>query len=187
MKKQVVAIAVASAFAFSAGAFAQGKAGSKAEEMEAVLLVTKVDPASRVAHVRTKKGDTFAVHVPDEAKIEDINPGNRYRVRFSQAVATSIEPGAQPAAAGATREATRGAKAGEGTVTAKDSGVIVSLDQTSLTLRNLEGETQTFKLGEGASAGSVKAGDAVTITYQRPVASRMASSPQPITDPAPPQ
>lgn len=189
MMKQVIAIAVASALTFSVGAFAQDKASGKPEQMEAVLLVTKVDPASRIVQVQTRKGDSFAVHIPAEAKIEEINVGNRYRVRFSQAVVTSVEPGAQAAAAGATREAERGAKPGEGTVTAKQAGVVESVDPASrqFTLRALDGGMQTYKLGEGVAAESLKTGEAVTITYQRPVASRVASTPQPISDPAPAQ
>jgi hypothetical protein len=74
-------------------------------------------------------------------------------------------------------------------VTAKRAGVIESIDTAGkqFSLRTTEGATETFALGEGVSAESLKKGEAVTVTYQRPIASQMASTPQPISDPAPAQ
>jgi hypothetical protein len=188
MKKQVVAVAVASALAFAAGAFAQQQAGAKGKEMEAVLLVTKVDPASGVVHAQTRKGQVIAIRPPADVNLSEMQVGSRYKIRFTQAVATAVEPGAQTAAAGATREAERTGPGGKGVVTAKRAGVIESIDPANkeLALRTTEGETETFTIGEGVSADSLKKGEAVTVTYQRPIASQMASTPQPITDPAPP-
>lgn len=187
MKRQVAAIAVvfASTLAFAGGAPAQEKK-SAARQMEAVVTVTKVDPATRTVHVRARRGQPYAVHLPEDVKIAGIKEGSRYRVRYSEPVATSIEPGAQAAAAGATREAQPGAKAGEGVVTAKLAGVIETLEpaRKEITVRTLEGDRQTLKLGEGVSAESLKTGEAVTVTYQRAVASRMVSTPQEMTDPA---
>lgn len=188
MRKQVVAVAVAGALAFAVGALAQQRASTKAQEMEAVVTVTKVDPATRIVYARSRKGQT-AVHLPPDMDISQIKEGSRYRVRYSEPVATAIEPGAQAAAAGATAEAKAGAKPGEGVKMAKTAGVVDSLDAANrqITLRTLEGEMQTFRLGEGVAPESLKTGDAVTVTYEQAVASRMVSTPQPITDPAPPQ
>jgi hypothetical protein len=187
MNIQVVAVAAASALALSGGAFAQASA-AKAKEMEAVVLVTKVDSSTGIVHAQTRKGQTFAVRPPSDVNLSEIQEGSRYKVRYSEPVALAIEPGAQAAAAGATREAERGAKPGESTITAKLAGVIESSDpaKKQITVRTTDGTSQTLSLGEGVSTASLKTGDAVTVTYQRALATRMASTPQPITDPAPP-
>lgn len=187
MNIQVVAVAAASALALSGGAWAQAPA-AKGKEMEAVVLVTKVDSSTGVVHAQTRKGQTFAVRPPSDVNLSEIQEGARYKVRYSEPVALAIEPGAQAAAAGATREAERGAKPGESTVTAKLAGVIESSDpaKKQITVRTTDGTSQTLNLGEGVSTASLKTGDAVTVTYQRALATRMASTPQPITDPAPP-
>jgi hypothetical protein len=187
MNIQVVAVAAASALALSGSAFAQAPA-AKGKEMEAVVLVTKVDSSTGVVHAQTRKGQTFAVRPPSDVNLSEIQEGSRYKVRYSEPVALAIEPGAQAAAAGATREAERGAKPGESTITAKLAGVIESSDpaKKQITVRTMEGASQTLSLGEGVSTASLKTGDAVTVTYQRALATRMTSTPQPITDPAPP-
>jgi hypothetical protein len=189
MRKQVVAIAVASALAFAAGAFAQQAGSSKGKEMEAVLLVTKVDSAGGVVHAQTKGGQTLAIRPPSDVNVSEIQEGSRYRIRYTQATATAVEPGAQAAAAGATREIERTGSGGKGEVTAKRAGVIESVDAANkqFTLRGTDGNAETFGIGEGVSAESLKQGSGVTVTYMRPIASRMASTPQPITDPASPQ
>lgn len=186
MRKQVIAVAVASALAFAAGAFAQQRASTKAQEMEAVVTVTKVDPATRIVYARSRKGQT-AVHLPPDIDISQIREGSRYRVRYSEPVATAIEHGAQAAAAGATAEAKPGEKPGEGVKTAKVSGLLEAKDAQQITVRTRDGQTQTFKLGEGVSAESITTGDGVMVTYQQAVASRMVSTPQQVTDPAPAQ
>jgi hypothetical protein len=188
MKKQVVAVAVASALAIASGAFGQQASSSKGKEMEAVLLVTKVDSASGVVHAQTRAGQTFAIRPPADVNLSEIQEGSRYRIRYTQAMATAVEPGAQAAAAGATREVERTGPGGKGAVTAKRAGIIESIDPANkqFTLRGTDGSAETFGVGAGVSAESLKQGEAVTVTYVRPVASRMASTPQPITDPAPP-
>jgi hypothetical protein len=189
MRKQIVAIAVASALGFAAGAFGQPSGSSKGKEMEAVLLVTKVDSAGGVVHAQTKGGQTFAIRPPADVNVSEIQEGSRYRIRYTQATATSVESGAQSGAAGATRDVERTGAGGKGAVSAKRAGIIESLDpaKKEFTLRGTDGSAETFAVGEGVSAESLKQGEAVTVTYLRPIASRMASTPQPVTDPAPPQ
>lgn len=192
MRKQVIAVAVASALAFAVGAFAQQKAGTKAQQMEAVVTVTKIDPAARLVQVRSKSRQA-ELHLAPDIDMSNIQEGNRYRMRWTEATATAIEPGAQSAAAaGATgRQHADVEKTGPGaaTITSKRAGVIDKVDTANrqVTLRTLEGNMETFKLGEGVSPESLKAGEAVTVTYERAVVSRLASTPQPISDPAPAQ
>ncbi len=184
MKKQVIAVAVASALVFAVGAGAQQD--TKKQEMEAVVTVTKIDPATHTVYVRTPKGQT-AVSLPADMSLDQIREGSRYRVRYSEPVATAIEPGAQSSAAGATAQVKPGEKAGEGVKMAQVAGVLDAMDAANrqITVRTLEGDRQTFRLGEGVAAESLKTGDAVTVTYEQAVASRMVSTPQPVSDPTP--
>lgn len=189
MRKQIVAIAVASALGFAAGAFGQQAGSSQGREMEAVLQVTKVDKAGGVVYAQTRGGQTIAIRPPADVNVADIQEGSRYRVRFTQATATSVEPGAQAGAGATIREVERTGTGGQGAVMAKRAGIIESVDpvKKEFTLRSTDGTVESFAVGQGVSPESLKPGEAVTVTYVRPIASRMASTPQPITDPAPPQ
>lgn len=175
MKKQVIALAIASALAFAGGAFAQ-------QRMEAVATVTKIDPASRTVWLEAKTTKRV-LHLSPDIDISGLQVGSRYQFMWDEGQATAIEPGAQRG----PREADI-ARTGPGMATsmAKVSGVIDSLDGKKITLRTAEGENETFALGPNVAPASFKKGDTVTVTYQRALAVRVRSTPQPISDPAPP-
>jgi Cu/Ag efflux protein CusF len=181
MKKQVIAFAIASALAVAGGVSAQ-------QRMEAVVTVTKIDPASRMVWVEAKTAKRV-LHLSPDIDIADLQVGSRYQFQWNESVATAIEPAAQGTAAGATREVDV-ARTGPGMAKsmARVSGVIDSLDTAGkkMTLRTADGQ-ETFALGPNAAAASFKAGDSVTVTYERSLAVRVRSTPQPITDPAAPQ
>jgi hypothetical protein len=188
MKTQVKAAAVAFALAFSAGAIAQQK-GDKPQEMEAVVTVTKIDPASRVVQVQAKSRKA-ELRLSPSIDIADIQEGSRYKLRWEEATATAVEPGAKTASAGATRSGdVEKVGAGAGTITAERSGVVDQVDTAKgrMTLRALDGTMETFKLGKGVSPASLKPGEAVSVSYQRPLVSQVRSTPQPVSDPAPAQ
>jgi Cu/Ag efflux protein CusF len=182
MRKQAIAIAIASALTFVGSAFAQ-------QRMEAVVTVTKLDPASRMVWVEAKSAKR-ALQLSPDIDMSNLQVGSRYQVRWSEGVATAIEPGAQSAAAGGTRQANIGKTgAGAGTSSGKLVGVIDSLDTAGkkITLRSADGETETFGIGPNVAPASFKNGDTVTLTYQRALASEVRSTPQPVSDPAPAQ
>jgi Cu/Ag efflux protein CusF len=182
MRKQAIAVAIASAFTFVGSAFAQ-------QRMEAVVTVTKFDPASRMVWVEAKNAKR-ALHLSPDIDMSNIQVGSRYQLRWTEGVATAIEPGAQAAAAGATREVDI-AKTGPGmsTASSKLTGVIDSMDASGkkITLRTPDGEKETFSMGANVAPGSFKTGDTVTLTYERALASQVRSTPQPVSDPAPAQ
>ena len=176
MKKQVIALAFAAAFAVAGGAFAQ-------QRMEAVVTVTKIDPASRMVWIEAKTTKRV-LHLSPDIDISDLQIGSRYHFQWDEGVATAIEPGAQRTAAPRELDVT---KTGPGMARsmAKVSGVIDSLDGKKITLRTSDGANETFALGPDV-AGSFKKGDTVTVTYQRSLAVKVRSTPQPISDPAEP-
>lgn len=192
MRKQVAAAALAAAFALPLCAGAQSAAPSKGQMMEAVVTVTSVDPASRTVRVQTPKGETV-VSLSPEIKLENIQVGSRYRVRYSEPVAVEIVSGASPSAsAGATAELKpkskqEAGKAGEGVKMGSVAGTVEAIDpaRRELVLRTPDGNRQAYKLPEGATLGPLKPGEPVTLTYIQAVATHVASTPQPISDPAP--
>jgi hypothetical protein len=175
MKKHVIALALASALAVAGPAFAQ-------QRMEAVVVVSKIDSASRTVWIETKTTKRV-LHLSPDIDIADLQVGSRYQFQWDEGVATAVERGAQPG----PRQADL-TKTGPGMATsmAKVSGVIQSLDGKKISLRTSDGENETFALGPDVASGSFKSGDTVTVTYQRSLAVRVRSTPQPITDPAPP-
>jgi hypothetical protein len=179
MKKHLVAAAIASAFAFATAAFAQ-------QQMQAVVIITDMDPANRIVKVEAKTAKR-TLHLSPDIDMSQLQVGSRYLIRYTEGLATAIEPGAS-AAGGGTREIERTGK-GAGVSRAKVVGVVDALDTSGrkLTLRTPDGEKETFSMGDGVSAGSVKTGDTVTVSFQRPLASQVKSTPQAVSDPAPPQ
>jgi hypothetical protein len=151
--------------------------------MEAVVTVSKIDPASRMVWVEAKTTKRV-LHLSPDIDIADIQVGERYQFQWDESVATAIESGGQRA--GAPREVDV-TKTGPGMATsmAKVFGVIDSLDGKRMSLRTSDGN-ETFTLGPNVTSSSFKKGDTVTVTYQRSLAVKVRSTPQPISDPAAP-
>jgi hypothetical protein len=172
MKKRVIALAIAATLAVAGGALAQ-------QRMEAVVTVTQVDPASRTVWVEGKTSKRV-LHLSPDIDISDLQVGSRYQFNWDEGVATAIEPGALRGA----REVDI-TKTGPGMAKsmARVSGVIDSLDGKRITLRTADGGKETFALGPAIAPASFKTGDTVTVTYERSLAVKVRSTPQPITDP----
>jgi hypothetical protein len=185
MRKQVAAIAVAAAFALAGCASSKSPPQAGSNQMEAVAIVTAIDPVKRTVKVETPKGQTV-VAVPPETNLGAIQVGNRYRVRYSEPVAIAIEPSAPAAAGGATAAVQPSSPtSGEGVKRDRVSGTIEQIDGRQIVLRTADGGRQAFRTGSGVLRGSARQGDSVTLTYQQAVATQMASTPQPVSDPAP--
>jgi hypothetical protein len=189
MQAQTAVLTVAAILCLPLGA--SGQERPKGQMMEAIVSVTKVDPATRKAYVRGPKSETV-VTLPPSVNPSDILPGTRYKVRYEEPVAVMITPGAPSSAgAGATAEVTTPATAsgrGEVVKTAEASGVVESIDPAGprIVLRTLDGGRQTFAVAPSATvAGPVKTGDAVTVAYHQGATTEITRSPQPERDPAP--
>ena len=180
MKKQSIAIAIATGVTFVGSAFAQ-------QRMEAVVTVTKVDPASRIVWIKAKSA-TRALQLSPGMDMFNLQVGSRYQMLWTESVAMAVEPDAQSAAVGANRQADIG-KTGSraGTSFVKLAGVIDSMDAHAkkLTLRTRDGDRETFSMGANVTPASFKTGDTVTLTFQRALAWEMRWTPHPVSEPAP--
>jgi hypothetical protein len=154
--------------------------------MEAVAIVTAIDPARRSVRVETPKGQTV-VAVPPGTDLGGIQVGSRYRVRYSEPVAVAIERGSSAAGGATAAVEPTGPRTGEGVKMDTVRGTVQELDRQHIVLRTPDGGRQSFRLGEGVLQEGLKPGDSVTLNYQQAVATQMASTPQPVADPAPAQ
>lgn len=156
-----------------------GLGQQKKDQMKATITVEKVDPAARIAYVKSKN-QHFAVHIPADMKIEQIKQGDRYTVSFSEPVVTAMEPGAPSASAGATRELQTTGKEGENVVTGRMSGKMEVVDAANrqILVRTDKGELMPFRIGEGVDTQAVKKGEPVTLTFRRAVSTKWVNSPE---------
>src|SRR5262245_15005123 len=105
------------------------------DEVEAVVTVSKVDPKARTVTFRGPKGGVATLQVPPEAQnLDQVKPGQQYRMKYVEAVAVAISKGGKPnATAGEqVKLAPKGSKPGGAVVRAVQvSAVIERLDLTN--------------------------------------------------------
>ena len=70
------------------------------DETEAVVTVTKVDKEARKVTFRGPKGGVATLTVPKEAQnLDQVKPGQQYKLKYVAAVTVEIRKGGKPAAA----------------------------------------------------------------------------------------
>ena len=119
MKRMVVAVLFSLALIPAAQAQVKDSA-VVVDETEAVVTVTKVDKEARKVTFRGPKGGVATLTVPKEAQnLDQVKPGQQYKLKYVEAVAVEIRKGGKPAAAASeeVKLAPKGAKPG-GTVVA---------------------------------------------------------------------
>lgn len=194
MQMQLTAASLVVVLALAGGASAQTTREKvvQAQPMEAVLTVTDIDHAARTVTLRGPKGNERTIVVPPEAQnLDQVQTGSRFKVRYLEEVAVAVSKGGgEPSAsAGETvRLAPKGGTPGGAAVrTASISGVIEAIDPAArtITLRGPKGGTRTLTAAEDVKLDGLAPGDQISLTYTQAIAMQMASTPQPVTDPAP--
>jgi hypothetical protein len=149
------------------------------DEVEAVVTVTKVDPKARTVTFRGPKGGVATLAVPPEAQnLDQVKPGQQYKMRYVEAVAVAISKGGQPSAAAGeqVKLAPKGAKPGGMIVRAAQiSGVIDAIDYTNryVAVRGPKGNTLALKAAEDVALEQLSAGDRISIVYTEALAVEM--------------
>jgi hypothetical protein len=170
-------------FAVIAAAQAQSPKDSAVvvDETEAVVTVTKVDKEARKVTFRGPKGGVATLTVPKEAQnLDQVKPGQQYKLKYVEAVAVAIQKGGKPAAAAAEEVnlAPRGAKPG-GTVvrTVHLAGVIDAIDYTNryVAVRGPKGNTVSLKVAPDVPLDQLSAGDRISVTHTEALAIEMAA------------
>ena len=150
------------------------------QETEAVVTVTKVDAEKRTVTFRGPKGGVATLAVPPQAQnLDQVKPGQQYRMKYVEAVAVEIRKGGAPAAAVAedVKLAPTGAKPGGMVVrTHQISGVVDAVDYTNryVSVRGPKGNVVPLKVADDVPLEQLSAGDRIAVTHTAALAIEMA-------------
>jgi hypothetical protein len=155
-------------------ALAQGqpRGAMVADQVEAIVTVTKVDKNTRKVTFRGPKGNLATLDVPPEAQnLDRVKPGDRYKMAYAEAVAVTLTRGGQPQQTSEERTtlAPKGGNPGGTKVrTQTVSGVIDAIDYKNrqIALRGPKGNTVSLPVSSDVKDfESVKVGDMITVVY----------------------
>jgi hypothetical protein len=151
------------------------------QENEAVVTVTKVDKEKRTVTFRGPKGNLATLAVPAQGQnFDQVKPGQRYRMKYVEAIAVELHKGGAPAAA-VTEQVNlnpKGAKPGGVMMrTNQVSGVIDAVDYTDryVAIRGPKGNVVALKVAPDINLQDVSAGDRITVTYTEALAVEMVA------------
>ena len=181
MKKTFAALAVVFALGAAQAAHAQTlKGGAIAVgQTEAVVIVTEVDADARTVTFRGPKGGMGVLNVPAGAQnLEQVKPGQRYRMKYVEALALTVKKGGKPSAGIAERVnlAPKGAKPGGVSARVEQiSAVIDAIDYTDryLAVRGPQDNTLVFRAADKVNLDALSAGDRITLTHTEALAIEM--------------
>ncbi|HSA68453.1 MAG TPA: hypothetical protein VLF65_02505 [Burkholderiales bacterium] len=151
------------------------------DETEAVVTVTKVDKEARKVTFRGPKGGVATLTVPKEAQnLDQVKPGQQYKLKYVEAVAVEIRKGGKPAAAAGEeiKLAPKGAKPGGAMVrTVHLAGVVDAIDYTNryVAVRGPKGNTVSLKVAADVPLDQLSAGDRISVTHTEALAIEMAA------------
>lgn len=156
MKRFLTLLGAGAALLFGLQTFAQTDSDVVfTEEVETIVTVRGVHHVNRTVTVEEPNGERVTIKVPDESEnLYQIQPGDKFRVRFAQAVAVGLlSPGDEPSAGvgEAMRLAPKGATPGGAMVRVVQlSGKIVAIDYASRTIivRGPAGNLREFVVSE---------------------------------------
>jgi hypothetical protein len=165
---------------FLSPAMAQVKDAAVAvQETDAVVTVTKVDKEARTVTFRGPRGHLGTLEVPKESQnFGQVKVGQKYKMKYVEAVAVAISKGGAPSAAQA-RDVTlnpKGAKPGGMVVrTVQLAGVIDAIDYTEryIAVRGPKGNVVPLKVAGDVSMDPLAAGDRITVTHTAALAIEM--------------
>jgi hypothetical protein len=171
------------AIAFAGAALAQLKDAAVAvEETEAVVTVTKVDKEKRTVSFRGPQGGVATLMVPPEAQnLDQVKPGQQYKMKYVESVAVAIRKGGAPAAAASEemKLAPKGAKPGGVKVrTTQISGVVDAIDYTKryVSVRGPKGNVVSLKVADDVPLNELSAGDTISVTHTEALAIEMVAA-----------
>lgn len=184
MKHAAIAAVVCSLAAVPASHAQPRDAAVAVAQTEAVVTVVRVDPKERTVTFRGPKGGVAKLTVPPESQnLDQVKPGQQYRMKYVEAVALEIRKGGAPSVA--TQEqvklAPKGAKPGGVVVrTQQISGVIDAVDYTHryLAVRGPKGNTLALKVADDVKLEELSAGDRIVLTHTEALAIEMVEQPK---------
>lgn len=177
MKRAALAVLLSS-LASVCGAQVKDRAVA-VQETEAVVTVTKVDRQARSVTFRGPKGGVATLSVPAQAQnLDQVKPGQQYRMRYVEAVAVEIRKGGAPAASAGeeVKLSPKGAKPGGLIVrTQSIAGVVDGVDFTNryLSVRGPKGNVVALKAADDVPIEQLSAGDRISVIHTEALAVEM--------------
>lgn len=179
MKRTAIA-AVLLSLALSAHAQVKDRAVA-VQETEAVVTVTKVDRELRTVTFRGPKGGVATLAIPPQAQnLDQVKPGQQYRMKYVESVAVEIRKGGAAAAtvSDQVQLAPKGAKPGGVIVkTVQIAGVVDGVDYTNryVSVRGPKGNVVPLKVADDVPLDQLSAGDRISVTYTEALAVEMVA------------
>jgi len=181
MKRTAIA-AVLSSLVFLAHAQVKDRAVA-VQETEAVVTVTKVDRETRTVTFRGPQGNVGTLTVPPESQnLDQVKPGQQYRMKYMESVAVEIRKGGAPSASAGeqVKLAPKGSKPGGVMVrTQQIAGVVDAVDYTnrSIAVRGPKGNILALKVAADVRLEELSAGDRISVTHTEALAVEMVAQP----------
>jgi hypothetical protein len=179
MKRTAIAAALLS-LVFAANAQVKDRAVA-VQETEAVVTVTKVDRDARVVTFRGPRGNLGTLKVPPESQnLDQVKPGQQFRMKYMEAVAVEIRKGGKPSATAEeqVKVAPKGAKPGGVMVrTRQIAGVVDAIDYTNryVAVRGPKGNVLALKVADDVKLEELSAGDRISVTHTEALAVEMVA------------
>jgi hypothetical protein len=182
MKRTILAVALL----VPVFVLAQPKGAIVTDQVEAVVTVTKVDTKERTVTMRGPRGNLHTLQVPPASQnLDQVKPGDRFKVTYAEAVLVALTRGGQPSATvEETMElAPKGAKPGGYKVrTQQISAVVDAIDYKNryVALRGPKGNTLALPVAaEIKDLDKLQVGDKVSIAYTEALALEMVAQKRP--------
>jgi hypothetical protein len=168
---------IAGSLVVAGAATAQPPTRSVADEIEAIVTVTEVDPAERSVTVKGPRGESRTIVIPQAQNLDQVKPGNRFKILYTEALAVGFGKSGEPPSAtvGANvQPAPKGATpGGMATRIAEVTGVIDEIDRKkrSITVRGPQGAPVSVKVPDDLPQfDTLSAGDNITLAYVQALA-----------------
>jgi hypothetical protein len=173
MIRTAVGAALFSLITAAAYAAEQPKAGAVAvSEQETVVELVSIDRAARTAVVRGPTGGMLTMNLPKEAQnLDRVQPGDKFRMRYLEAVALELHKGGSAAASQVqtVHLAPKGGRPGGAIVDTKHlTTVVTSVDRATRTIavRGPKTEPMSLKVSDDVkSFDQIAVGDTIALTY----------------------
>ena len=173
------------ALAAPAGAQTLKDGAMAVDQTEAVVTVMGVNAEKRTVTIRGPKGNVATLNVPPEAQnLDKVKPGDRFKMKYIEAVAVGISKGGEPAQSenkDVKVSPKGGTPGGMVTRTQKRSVVIDAVDYGNryIAVRGSSGQTLALKVADDVPLEQISAGDRISVVYTQALIAQMEPQPAP--------
>ena len=187
MQRLLFALGCAVALSTPAAAQSMKDAAVAVDQTEAVVTVVSVDPQKRTVSIRGPKGNVASLNVPPEAQnLDKVKAGDRFRMKYIEAVAVSIRKGGEAASEDKrdVKVSPKGGTPGGMVVRTRTRSVVVDAvdyKERYIAVRGKDGQTLAMKVAEGVPLEQLSAGDRITVLHTEALAVEL----EPVKKPAP--